>query len=214
MLTRARVHFNNVRELAISFRDLAKALISSFPCDISTTERRVIENEAQRMLKEDVIQPSESAWSSPVVLVKKKTVPLRKTLHRRTDNHSLYWLANVKDPSGSLARWALRLQEYAIEITYKSVWKHSDADSLSRKPLPEDKVTKALPTAEAIELAKFLVEEIIMKHGAPRETEPMTFFFIPSYKRHHSIVLDVSSSNNCLPSTNQWLDVKIQQSVG
>ncbi|GFY42660.1 transposon Ty3-I Gag-Pol polyprotein [Trichonephila inaurata madagascariensis] len=28
-------------------------------------------------------------------------------------------------------------------------------------------VTKALPTAEAIELAKFLVEEIILKHGAP-----------------------------------------------
>ncbi|GBN73385.1 hypothetical protein AVEN_6735-1 [Araneus ventricosus] len=30
-------------------------------------------------------------------------------------------------------------------------------------------VTKALPTAEATEIAKFLVEEIIVKHGAPRE---------------------------------------------
>ncbi|GFY33653.1 transposon Ty3-I Gag-Pol polyprotein [Trichonephila clavipes] len=30
-------------------------------------------------------------------------------------------------------------------------------------------VTNVLSTAEAIELVKFLVEEIILKHGAPRE---------------------------------------------
>ncbi|GBO16658.1 Retrovirus-related Pol polyprotein from transposon 412, partial [Araneus ventricosus] len=30
-------------------------------------------------------------------------------------------------------------------------------------------VTKALPTGEAIEIAKFIVEEIILKHGSPKE---------------------------------------------
>ncbi|GBM71939.1 Retrovirus-related Pol polyprotein from transposon 297 [Araneus ventricosus] len=48
------------------------APIKQRPYRTSATERRAIENEVQRMLKEDVIQPSDSPWSSPFVLVKKK----------------------------------------------------------------------------------------------------------------------------------------------
>ncbi|GFU47285.1 retrovirus-related Pol polyprotein from transposon 297 [Trichonephila clavipes] len=48
------------------------APIKQRPYRISTAERRVIEKDVQRKLKEDVIQSSESSWSSPVVLVKKK----------------------------------------------------------------------------------------------------------------------------------------------
>ncbi|GFT75395.1 retrovirus-related Pol polyprotein from transposon 297 [Trichonephila clavipes] len=39
---------------------------------VSPTERRIIHEEVQKMLDKGIVQPSESPWSSPVVLVRKK----------------------------------------------------------------------------------------------------------------------------------------------
>lgn len=40
-------------------------------------------------------------------------------------HHSLYWLVNLRDPSGLLACWRLGLQEFDVTIIYKSGCKHA-----------------------------------------------------------------------------------------
>lgn len=49
-----------------------------------------------------------------------------------TDHASLLWLKNLKDPSGRLARWSLRLQNYTFDMIHKKGTLHHVPDALSR----------------------------------------------------------------------------------
>lgn len=49
-----------------------------------------------------------------------------------TDHHSLVWLNRLQSPSGRLARWAVKLQQYDYEIIHRKGKDHVVPDTLSR----------------------------------------------------------------------------------
>lgn len=49
-----------------------------------------------------------------------------------TDHAALKWLLSFKDPTGRVARWAMRLQDFDFEIEHRKGKQHVVADALSR----------------------------------------------------------------------------------
>ena len=56
----------------------------------------------------------------------------------RTDHSPLLWLRNHAGKSAKIARWVLRLQEFAFDLEHRAGRCNKVADALSRAPLPNE----------------------------------------------------------------------------
>jgi hypothetical protein len=72
-----------------------------------------------------------------------------------TDHHALCQLKTLKNPTGRLARWALKLAEHSYEIIHRPGRNHGDVDCLSRYPVEAADEEDEL---EAEEVPTYLLE--------------------------------------------------------
>lgn len=54
-----------------------------------------------------------------------------------TDHYSLLWLNNLKNPTGKLARWAVKLRQHNFELIHRKGSSNVVPDALSRIPIQE-----------------------------------------------------------------------------
>lgn len=114
------------------FTDESVRPVRQQPYRVAPREREIIKSQVKQMLDDDVIQPSKSAWASPVVLVKKKDNTLRFCVDYRKLNsvtkRDVYPLPRIDD---TLDR--LRDAKFFSSLDLKSGYWQIEVDERDRE---------------------------------------------------------------------------------
>ncbi|MES9903532.1 MAG: reverse transcriptase domain-containing protein, partial [Sedimenticola sp.] len=96
-----------------------------------------------------------------------------------TDNIALQWLKKIKDETGRLARWSLKLQGYNFTIIHKAGVTNQNADALSRRPYPVDSVSSVVDT-QCVNAASDMVDtkshtyyQVELEYSHQQDTSPI-----------------------------------------
>ena len=134
---------------------------------------------ASRMFKgaEKFYGVTEKECLAILFCVKQWRVYLCKRFIVISDHNALSWLMNIKEPCARLCRWAIYLQAFDFEIRYKKGKLHTNADAISRPPLPPNEKAMALQLVNVLEEIDFSPKSL-----CPLEDEGLLHFL--KYGRH------------------------------
>ncbi|KAK8759172.1 hypothetical protein V5799_003195 [Amblyomma americanum] len=114
-------------------QDQIRNLLQTYsPYRVSPRERQAIRDQVEQMLRDDVIQPSNSPWAAPVVLVRKKDGALQFCLdYRRLNNITKKYVYPLPRIDGTLDR--LCNSKYFSSMDLKSGYWQTEADERDRE---------------------------------------------------------------------------------
>lgn len=117
------------------------------------------------------------------------------------DQPSLYWQTSLQDPSGRLARWSLRLEEFDMSRVYKSTRQHYDTDCLSRSSIEPGVTVEDMSFTGGIDMAT-----IARPPREDRELIPLNYVLDGRIK-NAPVEIDLIESFRTSNTGNEWVIV-------
>lgn len=87
------------------------------------------ETSFQRLKEKIVLSPT---LTSPICFLDRSLMKQERNFTVITDHHSLVWLNSLKDPSGRLCSWAVKLQQHAFDTIHQKGKEHVVPDCWPR----------------------------------------------------------------------------------
>ncbi|KAK9752585.1 hypothetical protein QE152_g4157 [Popillia japonica] len=94
-----------------------------------------------------------------------------------SDHYSLLWPSKLQNPSGRLARWAVRIQQYDFTIVHRKGEEHAVPDALSR----------AVPLLDSIGVSVVWRKNFVLFDAAKYYTAKLADKFVEPFMIHGKV---------------------------